>query len=57
MTKIQELKAHHNLRLIPRWVKGHQRGTKTDAWLNNKVDELARKVMEAERKRTQTGTP
>jgi ribonuclease HI len=37
------------LRLIPRWVKGHQRGSKTDAWLNNKVDELARKVMEAER--------
>jgi len=48
-TKIQELKARHDLRLIPRWVKGHQRGSKTDAWLNNKVDELARKVMEAER--------
>ena len=50
--KVQKLKTHHNLRLIPRWVKGHQTAKKTDAWLNNKVDELARKVMEAERMKT-----
>ena len=50
-SKIHRLQEEGGFRLIPRWVKGHQRGNKTDAWLNNKVDELARKVMEAERKR------
>lgn len=47
--KIQELRAKHNFRIIDRWVKGHRRGTQTDVWLNNRVDEMAREVMLKER--------
>lgn len=52
--KIQELRRQYDINLIPRWVKGHQRGSTTDAWLNNRVDEMSRAVMEAERKKTAT---
>jgi ribonuclease HI len=55
-TKIHQLQAQQGFRLISRWVKGHQRGSQTDAWLNNKVDELARKVMETERLKAQENT-
>jgi ribonuclease HI len=48
-TKIHGLQREVGVRLIPRWVKGHQRGTNTDAYLNNRVDEMARSVMEKER--------
>lgn len=37
--KIAELR--RQVRLVPKWVKGHQSGNRTDAWLNRKVDELA----------------
>jgi ribonuclease HI len=54
-TKIHGLQREAGVRLIPRWVKGHQRGTKTDAYLNNRVDEMARAVMQSERVRTGYG--
>lgn len=49
--KIHDLQAQRGVRLIPRWVKGHQRGTEVDAYLNNRVDELARTMMRRERRR------
>lgn len=39
--KIKDLCRDKNVKIIPRWVKGHQAGSNTDAWLNRRVDELA----------------
>ena len=49
--RIVKLKAEHNVRLIPRWVKAHRSGSDTDVWLNRRVDEMAREIMKNERQR------
>lgn len=49
---IRRLHDNRMLSLIPRWVKGHQGGDQTEAWLNRRVDRMARKVMQLERLKT-----
>jgi len=44
VSKILEARNVANVRLIPRWVKGHQSGGKVDAWLNRRVDILSRRA-------------
>lgn len=39
-SKISEIQK--SIRLLPKWVKGHQSGDSTEAWINRKVDRLAR---------------
>lgn len=53
---VRKLKKDHDVRLIPRWVKGHRHGKDTDVYLNNRVDEMAGKVMRQERQRVRTNT-
>lgn len=48
--KIQLIKREHPVRLIPRWVKAHRKGSETDVYLNRRVDEMAREVMLSQRK-------
>lgn len=48
---ITNLQEKHDVRLIPRWVKGHRSGDDTDVYLNRRVDEMARDVMGDERRR------
>jgi ribonuclease HI len=43
VSKILEVRDAAKVRLIPRWVKGHQDGQKVDAWLNRRVDLLSRR--------------
>lgn len=43
--RLKKLRREHGVRLRARWVKGHQRGNETDAWLNRRVDEIARDNM------------
>jgi len=47
--RIDELRTQHQIRIVPRWVKGHRQGSQVDIYLNNQVDELARQVMAQER--------
>lgn len=54
--KIQALRTKKRTRLIPRWVKGHQHGEAVDAWLNRKVDALARDHMQRTRRAKQAST-
>jgi len=44
--RLRHYQDEHKFRLIPRWVKGHQNGNKTDAWLNRRVDRMARQASE-----------
>lgn len=48
--KITDLQHNHGIHFIPRWVKGHRRGTATDIYLNRQVDAMAREVMVNQRK-------
>jgi len=50
-TKIRKLREKHNVKLISRWVKGHQKVAKTDAWINNQVDRMAGEQMREQRKK------
>lgn len=49
-TKIEGLRIAHGIKLVPRWVKGHRGGEQTDAYLNRRVDEMARTVMRYQRR-------
>lgn len=49
-SKLQELRRSSNVRLLTRWVKGHRRSSTTDAWVNNRVDQIARDRMQEQRK-------
>ena len=44
-SRIDHLHQTHEFRIVPKWVKGHRYGTKTDVYLNNRVDEMARAEM------------
>lgn len=46
--KITKLRKRHKVRIIGKWVKGHQPGDKVDAYLNRRVDQLAGEAMRAE---------
>lgn len=50
-SKIVELRQEHGLKLIPAWVRGHQGGSRRDAWLNRKVDEMAKDKAQSARRR------
>jgi len=39
-----KLAEDHNLKLIVKWVKGHQGTGSTPGWLNDRVDKMARKA-------------
>lgn len=47
--KVLGLRDEHKIRLVKGWVKGHQRGHSTEAYLNRRVDHLARHEMEKAR--------
>lgn len=49
--KVAEFRS--SVRLLPRWVKGHQSGDSTEAWINRRVDRMAREAARAEVSRVQ----
>ena len=49
--KIQDLRKEKELILQLGWVKGHQDGKTVKSWVNNRVDKLARDVMDRARLR------